>query len=565
MSSRRMAPLLVFGLILFLTLPAAAQLPPGGTFTDDDGNTHEGNIEAIAAEGITRGCNPPFNDHFCPDDFVTRGQMAAFLVRAFDLTESSHDGFVDVPSSHTFVNDIVRLASEGIARGCNPPANDRYCPDDFVTRGQMAAFIVRAMDLRDNTHPGFVDVPSSHTFHTDIGRLATEGITRGCNPPANDRFCPDAFVTRAQMASFLARARDLTSMTPPPRPALSWEVVVSGLTAPVEVLAPPTEDRLLIVEQNGLVRSFDDGSLSTFLDIRNQVTFAGERGLLSIAVHPDYPDDRRLFAWYYGTDGQTHLVEYQIAADLQSAGSPRAVLSVNQPFTNHNGGFLDFGADGYLYLGLGDGGSSNDPGNRARNLNTLLGKMIRIDVDGAHPYAIPSDNPHVGQSGRDEIWASGLRNPWRWSFDDGWMFIGDVGQVTREEINLVRVSPVGYDFGWVRFEGSVCNPDGPDPSCSTSGLTFPVVEYGRSLGQAVAGGVVYRGPTVRSMDQFYFYADIYSGRIWAFRHVDGVVVQHHQLPSRLHMTGIVNFAPDGQGELLAVSLFDNAIYRLTGG
>jgi glucose/arabinose dehydrogenase len=502
MASRTLQVALVAGLFFSLSLGAAAQLPPGGTFTDDDGNTHEGDIEAIAAEGITLGCNPPANTRYCPNDDVTRGEMAAFLRRALALPASNTNHFTD-----------------------------------------------------DNTS----------TFEADINAIAQEGITLGCNPPTNTRFCPDDPVERDQMASFLARALNLTPTTPPPRADLDWEIVVDGLSQPVQALAPPGEDRLLIAEQGGLVRSFENGSLSDLLDIRDQVVFSGERGLLSIAVHPDYPADRRLFAWYYGTDDSTHLVEYDIAADLGSASSPRTVLSVAQPASNHNGGHISFGDDGYLYLGLGDGGGGNDVYQNARDLTTLLGKMIRIDVDGAQPYEIPPDNPYVGSQGRDEIWASGLRNPWRWSFDDGYMFIGDVGQGAREEINVVSVSNVGYDFGWSRFEGSLCNPSDHDPSCSQSGLVFPVAEYGRSDGSTVTGGIVYRGPTVLSLTGYYLYADVYSGLFRGFRVLDGQPVDPIDLTSELGMSGIVDFSEDGDGELIAVSLFSGSVYRLTGG
>jgi glucose/arabinose dehydrogenase len=502
MASRTLQVALVAGLFFSLSLGAAAQLPPGGTFTDDDGNTHEGDIEAIAQEGITLGCNPPANTRYCPDDDVTRGEMAAFLRRALSLPASNTNHFSD-----------------------------------------------------DNTS----------TFEADINAIAQEGITLGCNPPANTRYCPDDPVERDQMASFIARALNLTPTTPPPRAELDWEIVVDGLSQPVQALAPPGEDRLLIAEQAGLVRSFSNGSLSTFLDIRDQVAFGGERGLLSIAVHPDYPTDRRLFAWYYGTDDSTHLVEYDIAADLSSASSPRPVLSVAQPAGNHNGGHISFGDDGYLYLGLGDGGGGNDEFQNARDLTTLLGKMIRIDVDGAQPYEIPPDNPYVGSPGRDEIWASGLRNPWRWSFDDGYMFIGDVGQGAREEINVVSVSNVGYDFGWSRFEGSLCNPNDHDSSCSRSGLVFPVAEYGRSAGSTVTGGIVYRGPTVRSLTGYYLYADVFSGLIRGFRVVDGQPADTIDLTNELGMGGIVDFAEDGDGELIVVSLFSGSVSRLTGG
>jgi glucose/arabinose dehydrogenase len=563
MRSRALKRLVVVGLIVSLPLAAAAQLPPGGTFSDDDGNTHEADIEAIAAEGITKGCNPPFNDLYCPDDTVTRGQMAAFIRRALDLPSTDTDHFDD-DSGSTFEADINAIAERGITRGCNPPANTRFCPDKPVTRGEMSAFLRRAFEIPQSSTDHFDD-DSGSTFESDINAIADKGITRGCNPPANTRYCPDEPVERDQMASFLTRALNLTPEIPPDRADLDWELVVDGLSQPVQTLAPPGEDRLLIAEQGGRVRSFENGNLSTFLDIRNEVVFAGERGLLSIAVHPDYPTDRRLFAWYYGTDDQTHLVEYDIAADLGSASSPREVLSVTQPAANHNGGYISFGDDGYLYLSLGDGGGGNDVFRNARNLSTLLGKIIRIDIDGANPYEIPPDNPYVGRSGRDEIWASGLRNPWRFSFDDGYIFIGDVGQSTREEIDLVRVLHVGYDFGWSRFEGSVCNPDDHDPSCSTSGLVFPVAEYGRSDGQTVTGGIVYRGPSVSSLTGYYIYADVYSGLLRGFRVLDGQPVDHVDLTSQLGMAGIVDFGEDGNGELLAVSLFNGAVYRLTGG
>ena len=492
-------------LLALLPAPARAALPPGGTFIDDDGNTHEGDIEAIAAEGITKGCNPPFQDRYCPGDVVDRGAMAAFLRRALDLPASSTDHFVD-----------------------------------------------------DN----------GTLFEADINAIADAGITKGCNPPTNNLFCPNDTVKRDTMASFLARAFGHPSMVPPPRPPLNWEVVVSGLSNPVQVLAPTGEDRLLIAEQEGRIRRHENGSLSIFLDLTGPVVFGGERGLLSMALHPDYPTDRRLFVWYYGSGDKTYLVEYNIAADLKSAFSPRIILDQDQPRTNHNGGFLEFGADGYLYLGLGDGGGSNDQFETARNLGSLLGKMIRIDIDDADPglqYAIPADNPYVGKAGRDEIWALGLRNPWRWSFDDGYMYIGDVGQNAREEIDVVPVAPVGYDFGWSRFEGSLCNPNDHDPSCSTAGLTFPLGEYGRSVGRTVTGGVVYRGPTVRSLAQYYLYADVFSGMVRGFRLENGKAVEAIDLTSRLGLGGIVDFEIDGDGEILVASLFDGRVYRLTGG
>jgi hypothetical protein len=175
-------------------------------FTDTARHTFYNDILWMSGRGVTRGCNPPANDRFCPDDLVTRGQLAAFLVRALGLAANDHPGFVDVAPTSTFADDIGKLATAGITRGCNPPTNDRYCPDDSVTRAQVAAFIVRALTLTAITHAGFDDVPASSTFADDIGKLATAGITRGCNPPANDRFCPDDPITRGELTAFFHRA-----------------------------------------------------------------------------------------------------------------------------------------------------------------------------------------------------------------------------------------------------------------------------------------------------------------------------------------------------------------------
>lgn len=563
-----LAPIALLASLLF-----AGLLPPGGTFTDDDGNVHEGGIEAIAAEKITIGCNPPFNDRFCPDRILTRAEMAALLARALDLPEAAEDYFSD-DNGHVLEKAINRVAKARITLGCNPPANDRFCPNQRLTRAQAAGFLSRALDLDESAIDHFID-DDGHVLEPGINSLAEAGITRGCNPPVNDRYCPNSGLSRAQMATMLTRALDgLTPMIPPVRPPLGWELVVGGLSSPVQALVPPGEDRILIVELGGRIRVFENSSLDSipFLDISDSIVTGGEKGLLSMAFHPDYPGDRRLFLWYSGPlqaggsgNHTTYLVEFDIAPDLDSALSPRTLLAVDQPYSNHNGGFLAFGDDGYLYLSLGDGGSGNDPGGRARDVSTMLGKMIRIDVDGASPYDVPSDNPYVGRPGLDEIWALGLRNPWRWSFDSGHLYIGDVGQATREEIDVVDIDPVGYDFGWSRYEGTVCNPNDSDLSCSTDGLTMPVAEYGRSTGTSVTGGRVYRGQIVRSLVDYYLYADFGSGVVRGFRLLRGMAVESVDLSVELALGGVVDFALDGDGEMLVTSLFDGAVYRLTGG
>ena len=223
-------------------------LPPGGTFVDDDGSVHEGNIEAIAAESITKGCNPPANDRYCPGEGVTRGEMAGFLTRATDLEPTDGDQFTD-DREHTFEDDINSMATAGIAKGCNPPDNDRFCPDREMIRGEMAAMLVRAFDYPPGGHDQFTD-DAGHTFEDDINRLAAAGITKGCNPPVNDEFCPDETITRAEMATFLARALNLEPMLPPARPhepvIVEPRHIWDARPAKLDLMTTHTIDRLTI-------------------------------------------------------------------------------------------------------------------------------------------------------------------------------------------------------------------------------------------------------------------------------------------------------------------------------
>jgi plastocyanin len=226
MRRRMLAVPLVSGLMVALALPVLAALAPGGTFVDDDGSVHEGYIEALVAEGITTGCG---EELFCPDEPVTRGQMAAFLNRALPLPTGSGDSFTDDDDS-IFQADIERLAASGVTRGCNPPDNTLFCPDDPVTRGQMAAFMVRAFGYTDDGGGDRFGDDDESVFEADIERLATAGVTLGCNPPDNTSFCPDDNVTRAQMATFLGRALGLTPDVPPPRPTTTTTTTIATTT-----------------------------------------------------------------------------------------------------------------------------------------------------------------------------------------------------------------------------------------------------------------------------------------------------------------------------------------------
>lgn len=279
--------------------------------------------------------------------------------------------------------------------------------------------------------------------------------------------------------------------------------------------------RLFLVEQAGRIWILENGAqLATpFLDIRDRVRTGGERGLLSLAFAPDYEASGRFYTWYTDLDSDTVLSRFRVSANPDEAdpGSEQILLDVDQPQSNHNGGQLQFGPDGMLWLGIGDGGGGGDPQGAGQDLDTLLGKLIRIDVSGAQAgYAVPSDNPRVGLPGRDEIWSWGLRNPWRMAFDPltGGLFVADVGQGSFEEVNhLDPGDGGGENFGWNRMEGNQCYQAGCDPT----GLELPVGGYGHSLGCSVTGGVVYRGSAYPDLHGSYLFGDYCSGRIWGLR------------------------------------------------
>jgi hypothetical protein len=294
-------------LVVGLVGLAAAELPPGGTFIDDDGNIHEPYIEAIAAEGITKGCNPPTNDRYCPSERVTRGQMAAFLVRALDLTEQLDDPFVDDDDS-VFEADIEKLAAAGVTRGCNPPVNDRFCPNDFVTRGQMAAFLVRAMGYTDDGGGDlFVDDDDS-VFEADIDRLGTAGVTKGCNPPTNDRFCPLDYVLRDQMASFLARALGLGAIDVPDSTTPTTAPVTSTTSTPETTTTATTPTTLPEVgSQYAEVKvcEYDEDESNFACEVRNQASL-GEGAVLVNVSNTSWFGGTCYYYWFEPTGEPTN-------------------------------------------------------------------------------------------------------------------------------------------------------------------------------------------------------------------------------------------------------------------
>src|SRR6267142_6533183 len=280
--------------------------------------------------------------------------------------------------------------------------------------------------------------------------------------------------------------------------ALGFESVATGLSSPLGVVhAGDGSGHLFIVEQTGRIRIHDGPQVQAdpFLDVTTLITCCGERGLLGLAFHPDYATNGLFYVHYTNTAGNTAVARYRVSADPNVAdpASAQVLLNVTQPpFTNHKGGQLAFGPDGFLYIGLGDGGSGGDPFGNGQSLQTLLGKMLRIDVDSTDPglqYAIPADNPFAAGGGRPEIWAYGLRKPWRFSFERGTgrLFCGDVGQDKYEEIDILQS---GGNFGWNVMEGMHCY--NPASGCNKSGLILPIAEYDHNEGDAVIGGYVYK-------------------------------------------------------------------------
>lgn len=343
---------------------------------------------------------------------------------------------------------------------------------------------------------------------------------------------------------------------PPPNGSLRAREVVRGLASPVFLTAPAGDARLFVVEQEGRVRIVKDGQLlaTPFLDITAKVGSGGERGLLSIAFHPRYAENGFFYVNYTNVDGDTRVERYRVSADADVAdpASASPVLAVEQPFANHNGGLVAFGPDGMLYVGMGDGGGAGDPQGNAQRLNTLLGKLLRLDVDGGMPYAVPADNPYVGRADAlPEIWASGLRNPWRfaWEAAANRLYVADVGQDAREEVTVVAADAPALNYGWPVLEGSTCFEAA---SCNADGLLRPTLEYDHGDGCSITGGYVHRGSVV-ALRGHYFYSDLCGGWLRSARvAADGTVSAQAEWPVG-SLGNVTSFGEDGAGELYVIS------------
>jgi glucose/arabinose dehydrogenase len=347
------------------------------------------------------------------------------------------------------------------------------------------------------------------------------------------------------------------------------QLVVSGLVAPLDFQsARDGTGRFFIVEQGGTIRILKAKKLLAppFLNISSIIVSGGETGLLGLAFHPQYKTNGRFFVNYtrrVNGQLQTVIAEYHVSSsnpNLADPNSGRVILVINQPFDNHNGGQIAFGLDGFLYIGTGDGGSGGDPQGNGQKLSTLLGKMLRIDINSAPPYGIPPDNPFVGVSGaKGEIWAYGFRNPWRFSFDKTTkrLFVADVGQDAWEEVDTVTK---GGDFGWNIMEGKHCYP--PGTNCNQAGLIQPIAEYSHSEGIAVIGGYVYRGGAIPALKGLYVFGDFGSGQVWTLQETQpGTWTRAPLLSAGFNISA---FGRAGNNELYVLD-YNGNLYKLVAG
>jgi len=356
------------------------------------------------------------------------------------------------------------------------------------------------------------------------------------------------------------------AMTSPMWSDISLSLGLSGLKQPTHIThANDGSKRLFITEQRGRILLVRDSRISSkpFLDITDRVSCCGERGLLSVVFPPGYREKKYFYVNYTDAAGDTVVGRYRLSKDpdIADPGSEEIILTVKQPYANHNGGQLAFGPDGYLYIGMGDGGSAGDPQNYAQNPSYLLGKMLRIDVESlGKPYAIPADNPFVNNRAfRPEIWATGLRNPWRFSFDrkTGDLYIADVGQNKYEEIDFEpKGLKGGRNYGWNIMEGLHCYRS---EDCDRKGLALPVAEYGHDKGCSVTGGMVYRGSRFPQLQNIYFYGDYCSGRIWGLRQSGA-----DWMSKELNNSGlsISTFGEDEAGEIYVADYGKGNIYKI---
>jgi glucose/arabinose dehydrogenase len=346
--------------------------------------------------------------------------------------------------------------------------------------------------------------------------------------------------------------------------SITLEEFATGLTAPVEI-THANDSRMFVVQQNGIIKILQaNGTVNStnFLNISSKITYGGERGLLGLAFHPQYPTNGYFFVYYNDTNGNITVARYTRSTtnpDVADPSTEKIILNVPKPFDNHNGGSIHFAPDGYLWVVTGDGGSGGDPNNNAQNKNSLLGKLLRLDINSAGAYNIPPGNPFVGIDGADEVWSYGLRNAWKFNFDtaSGNVMIADVGQGQIEEINRMPLTQAGINYGWRCYEGnSAYNTTG---CAAQSTMTFPVAAYDHSGGKcSITGGYVYRGTQYPALQGRYFFADYCSTQIGSLNADDSITWSAPSSGNNFSTFGV-----NSQNELFVAAVNNGKIFRLT--
>lgn len=460
---------------------------------------------------------------------------------------------------------ILGLLATGLLVACTtpPPGPD---PDPDPAPGALAISVSKL----PAGVPAAIRVTGPNGYAHDVAQSQTLAnltpgeytVTATSVPGSGITYLPSAGVQVAVIASRATTPVDISYTGVSFGLGIQEVATVPGA---VFLTSPPGDPRQFIVEREGLIHVMENGVvLSTpFLDIHERVLSQGEGGLLSMAFHPNYATNG--YFYLYFTDKLHGIVtaRYRVSADPNraDAGSELVIIRIQKLNTNHNGGLVSFGPDGYLYMATGDDGGTGDPYRNGQNLNTLLAKVVRIDVANAsstEPYRVPPTNPFVGQEGRrPEIWAYGLRNPWRFSFDANLLYLADVGQAMREEVDISSITQGGLNYGWNIMEGSICYDR---PTCDRTGLTLPAFEYDHGHGCSITGGYVYRGKAIAELAGHYFYSDFCRGFLRSFLYtVSGVDVQTDWLISGAG--NIQSFGRDADGELYLIAS-NGKIFRI---
>jgi glucose/arabinose dehydrogenase len=523
--------------------PPPNPAPTVTSITPNSGTTNGGTAVTIAGSGFLTGATVKMGG--------TNTQVLAVvnstLITAIAPAHTA--GAVDVVVTNTDSKTGTLTSGYTYSAAPNPaPTVTSINPNTGVTTGGTAVTI---------TGTGFIagaTVSVGGTAATGVAVVNSTSIT--ASTPAHAAGAVNVVVTNTDVKTgTLTNGYTYTA----PTGTIALSTVVSGLSSPVGIERPSGDNRFFIVEQRGTVRILQNGALlpGNFLDLQSIVNFDGqEQGLLGIAFHPNYATNHKFYVNYTQDEGnrETHISEFTtMASDPNTAdpNSERVLLVVNQPFPNHKGGQLVFGPDGFLYIGLGDGGSGGDPMGNGQNTSTFLGKMLRISVDApfatGKEYGIPADNPFVAGGGLPEIFAYGLRNPWRFSFEPvtNRMFVADVGQDSWEEIDILQK---GGNFGWNVMEGTHCYPPGT-ATCDMTNKVLPIFEYSHTDGIAVIGGYIYKGTAIPSLANKYIFADL-TGKVWSLTEAPANTwTRANLLDTGLTFT---SFGKDAAGELYLV-------------